>query len=66
MRRIVIALLAAAVLAAVGCHEEGPGEKVGRKFDEGVDKLTGDQGSFEKAGEKIDDAIEDTEKKLKQ
>jgi hypothetical protein len=55
-------LCAALALAsgAVACHEEGPAERAGRKFDKAVDELRhGKEGELEKAGRKIDEAVDD-------
>lgn len=56
---IASAALGLAVAAgAVGCHEEGPAERAGRKLDELVEQL-GDEGPMEKAGRQLDEAVED-------
>jgi len=67
MRRNLSVIVAALLLATplVGCNEEGPMEKAGRKFDEAVDEITHpNEGALEKAGRKTDEAIEDAKKKL--
>lgn len=63
MRRFLIAALVVGALVATGCREEGAGEKLGREFDETMDKLKGEEGAFEKAGRELDQALEDDEKK---
>ena len=64
---LVLALtLGVGALALTGCHE-GPAERVGERIDgttSGVrDKLTPDERG-EKAGKKIDRAVEDAGRKL--
>ena len=56
MRHLIIVMLAAGMLVAMGCREEGAGEKLGRTFDETVDKLKGEKGAFESAGRRVDEA----------
>lgn len=60
MTRTIATLVLAALLApaALGCHEEGPAERFGKKLDHAVEKLS-DEGPMEKAGRKIDEAVED-------
>lgn len=53
-------LVAALVLAAFACKEEGRAEKAGRKFDEAIEKLQhGDEGTLEKAARKLDEQVEE-------
>ena len=58
-------LSAAAILMMVGltaCHQEGPGERAGRKLDNAgqsiSDKLNPPQGPAESAGRKVDRALD--------
>ena len=64
--KILVAVAVLALLFAVGaCKEEGPAERMGKRFDEAVDDLrdAGD-GPFERLGESIDEAIEDTQEAI--
>jgi hypothetical protein len=48
------------MLPILGCREEGPAEKAGRKVDETIDKLRHpNEGPLEKAGRKADEAADD-------
>ena len=60
--RIVGALAAAGLLAlALGCGNEGEGEKLGRKFDDAMDKV---EKSAEDLGDELEDAAEELEKRV--
>lgn len=72
IRKILIVLLVAAFLGvtAIGCENEGPAEKTGKKIDEAIDKATekiddtvSDDGPAENIGEKIDDTIQKIDEK---
>ena len=50
----------AMLLGLVGCREEGPVEKAGRKIDEAVEDIRhGDEGVVEGAGRKVDEAVDE-------
>lgn len=62
---VILALLGALLLGALGCSEPGPAEKAGKALDGAVEKLRhGDEGALEKAGREMDEAIDEAEKKL--
>ena len=66
IRRMILVVAALALLVGVGaCKEEGPGERMGKRFDEAVDDLrdAGD-GPFERLGESLDEAIDDTQEAI--
>ena len=65
MRGFVIAALAAALLGAVGCQEEGPAEEMGERMDEALeDAGLREEGAFERAGERLDEAAEEAEEEF--
>jgi len=65
MRRTILLVGLAALLGVVGCHEEGHGQKVGKKLDEAIDKLTHpNEGPLEKLGRKTDEAIDDAKEAI--
>jgi hypothetical protein len=54
-------LLALPLAPMLGCREEGPAEKTGKKIDKAVDDLkdkVNPPGPMEKAGRKIDEAVD--------
>ena len=54
------ALAVAILLGLVGCREEGPVEKAGRKIDEAVEDIRhGDEGVLEHAGREVDEAVDE-------
>lgn len=54
--RILFAIgLLGMALSNVGCEEEGPAERAGKKIDSAVDKA-GD--AVEDAGDKVEDAVD--------
>lgn len=62
MKRLPILAFASALLMLpmLGCREEGPAQKAGRKVDETIDKLRHpSEGPLEKAGRKADEAADD-------
>jgi len=64
--RLALALITSLALGGAACKEEGPGEKVGRKMDDAVDKLLHpNEGPIEKAGRKMDEALDDAKDELK-
>ncbi len=68
MNRTVSALAGVCLAALLGgCPEkkESAGEKAARMVNETVDKIRhGDEGTLEKAGRKMDEAIEEAKKEL--
>ncbi len=72
IRISILTAILAFSLFLVGCQEEGPAEKAGKKIDEAVENVEekiNPQGTAEEAGEKIDEAVEKTKEeagKIKQ
>jgi hypothetical protein len=68
MKNAISALAATLLLAPalLACErDEGPVEKVGRKVDEAIEKVTHPgEGPLEKAGRETDEAIEAVKRKL--
>lgn len=59
--KIAGALVAAGLLGlALGCGNEGEGEKLGRKFDDAMDKV---EKSAEDLGDELEDAADELERR---
>ncbi len=57
---IKILIVTTCGLIMLGCSEEGPAEKAGKKIDSSYEKVKSkvqNKGDFEKAGEKVDEAL---------
>lgn len=61
MRHLLLAACTVLTLGLAACHEEGPGERAGRKLDNAgnrvSDALNPPHGPVESAGRKVDRAL---------
>ncbi len=60
---VLIGFLAFLGIGTLGCEQEGPAERAGKKVDEAVEKA---QEKMEEAGDKAGELMEEGEEKLKE
>ena len=60
---VLISFLALLGIGTLGCEQEGPAEKAGKKVDETIEKA---DEKMEEAGEKVDDLKEKSGEKLEE
>lgn len=64
MKKLIVTIIALAILGLIGCQEKGSVEKTGARIDEIVDNIKdGDaplkkKGAMEKMGESIDETLD--------